>query len=799
MTNAVVRLEPDLSRLVFFIALLLGAGAWHSESDGQVRSLFVAASLTLFGLAYGVRVARSWAAARQALCASDHIDEERLQTAFNEPFIWLVCALLAISTFLFTADWTAWPLNGPDRPDGSAPVSLTAPAILTALSVGVFLPLAALFYAFTKTELRVLDAQAWSEGAGRLREPRAFFRRDVFSKWTIIVSGVSFALIIALAWLAGADAFDLSNHVGTYVMTAVVLCFAVVIFSPHIVRRLNQYHDHRPEAGSMAVKAAGWAVSPVASFSYLDSALVRLFAPLSGATLTGQAWKPYAALLGVIIPLCAIGYALPAPFGFAPLVLAALIVIGLGRRWAWVEDDRELAARIRTTRGPNFHIGFRNDLKDEALLGYACFFVLIPLLLNEVQEWRAPFALDEQHSVGNGFLDWISFFGAELAKAVPFVDWWEIYDVDVEVAYGPSENDPFAKHLTFAARAIVDLVIVAALVQAFSLWQRSETQKRLYQDGQIDSFDPFTELDVFDAGMVRTNLPASAEPPKVPDQAGLENYVIAGDEGDNWRARPKFIRQILQHIDRRHALGFDPVPYNRRRLGDMRRDRAGEPDVRYGAIWLIKAFRVLAGSGQEQLQDLAQATSVETVPRMDDDQLRELRTQMERIIAELARSTVKRGPDLVTDLYALLGAAKDQTDFESVRDTAILLLEGEVSVSAVFALAGLAAPNWAYVPGEVRTQIERTLKRDRVADAPAFCAAAHFKQAPLRARVYRALDGLARRAQEPGRDNRVYDRVIDVLIAASAETGDRAEASARRVAKERLQKLSQRARLPLDA
>jgi hypothetical protein len=662
-------MEPDLSRFIGFISLLsLWLASTQFNEDGNPRGFLIISGL-LFVITLAIRILKRWPDLRNALCAPNQPDEEKIAVTFNEPFIILVGVLVCLSGFIFL---------GNEQKLGPANIlfqneflNLTISLVIGVI-FGVFAPLILLFFAFTKTEISVVD-NAFSGADGRSSGRRSFFRDDVFSKLTFTMMAIAVSGIILLAWAAGENKFSISDDLGIWVTGAVMLCFIGMIGSPHVARKLNKMGEERDDRKGAGVAAAAWAVSPIASASYIDSALVRLIAPLSGATLTGAFWKPYAALIGTILPLSALGYGLPAPYGLVPLGFAMIIVISLGRRWAWVEEDRELASRIRTTRGKDFHIGFRNDLKDEALLGYACFFFLVPLVLNQLQEWSPAFEVVAEYSAGNGFIDWLRFFGAELAKAVPFVDWWEIYDVDVKVPFAPSETNALAKHLTFGARAIVDLVIMAALIQAFSLWQRGQTQKRLFEEGQIDAFDPFTELDFFERGFTTTEQRGRTGQSDPTCLESLKLFTIAGPSGKFYRAKPPFIEKILQHVEKRKELGFDPSPYNRRRLGELRHER--EDDLHYGSKWLMEAFNVLAGTPIEQLAGFVKSLKDGEYDTADDQTLRALRREAERIISEITVSQSRLSADAFADILELLEAFSRRTEFDTLRDSIIVLLE----------------------------------------------------------------------------------------------------------------------------
>jgi hypothetical protein len=91
---------------------------------------------------------------------------------------------------------------------------------------------------------------------------------------------------------------------------------------------------------------------------------------------------------------------------------------------------------------------------------------------------------------------WLGFYGTELAKAVPFVDWAEVYHVEGDA---PVEvHTDLARHAVFLTRVLIDLVFLAALLQAISSASRDAQQRELfYKKRAISRLDPFTEPEAF--------------------------------------------------------------------------------------------------------------------------------------------------------------------------------------------------------------------------------------------------------------------------------------------------------------
>jgi hypothetical protein len=232
--------------------------------------------------------------------------------------------------------------------------------------------------------------------------------------------------------------------------------------------------------------------------SVVDSVLVYAVAPSVGVTLRQRWLGRYAYLAAYFVPLGLLGYCLPAPWGLAPTLWALVAAISVSRRWNWVEDDRETAMLTAQFRSENLRVGFDQDLRDEALLAFSTMFLFVPLALRQAQLWGddvgvAVFSI--QGANINNLYYWTQYFGSELAKAVPFVDWAEIYDVEGD---GPIEMDStLSRHVVFATRVLVDLVFLATLLQVLSTFSRNAKQIEMFSEGAIDRFDPFIERTQF--------------------------------------------------------------------------------------------------------------------------------------------------------------------------------------------------------------------------------------------------------------------------------------------------------------
>lgn len=684
-------------------------------------------------LAAMIRMGAIWSRFRDALLTKPHrrtdADRKHIREGFRELFAYLLASLFALTLIAFAAgnEEGGW-LSRVQIKGTLEEMSLLHLTIFCTFFVSSFIPLLTGFALQAKVE-----ASLWKS---------TVLRSNVISRSSLVISSLAISGIVALAWAAGAKKFDMSDDFGVYVTLIVVLCFLVFIISPHLARFVNDRLDGEEIPLTHAAGISSFA--PETLISWIDSILVRLVAPLSGATQQG-AGVPHLLVVLLVLPLSAMGFVLGSPFGLVPIFLAMLVVLSLGRRWAWVEEDRETASRLQSTevgRTSDIHVGFDNDLKDEALLGYASLFILVPLALFQIQGSSHAFEQNADLTTGNQFLDWLRFFGAELAKAVPFVDWWEIYQVDVRTPFSSENETALAKHLTFAARAMVDLVIMAALVQAFGIWQRGRTQNRLYDAGHINSFDPFTEQEFFERGMKPANKAGEFLPKR------------------------KFVKRVQEHISNSRDLNLQPQPYSARRLSEL--IRSENEEVSAGARWMIREFGVLAGSPQERLAQLNQQWGNLKLPQLASqrtawakEQVRAEKLRLEQLLIDLKREIEQEGGYLPQAnaglLLALVEEIHGAPEFSFARIIALELLA--TRNSSEFSLAAFAAhlmtatskldhfeerPDWARL---IKLKFDR---RPRV----------YLSNYAMRRHVYDALESFASNLSPASRR---WAQVLDLL------------------------------------
>lgn len=313
---------------------------------------------------------------------------------------------------------------------------------------------------------------------------------------TVIVAAVSALAVAAGQW---GDSISLQEFFGVGLGVFVVSIFAVVIF----VEPLSKWNAIRVLGRQMQKLAA--LGRPLAYFyNGIDAILAGIGATTAGMEHRSM-WSRYGVLSAQLICLCLLGWFLPAPLGLIPCVMGVVIAISVSRLWAWVEDDRALALLTRFNAATPFRTNMREDYRDETLLAFIFVFVLMPIMMRQAHEsgvfGAEMFLVPEGR---DGFWNWIGFFGIELAKAVPIVDWAEIYQIQAKDGSQLIEMKSTAsRHAVFLARATVDLVLIASLLQAVAISSRNRQQKQLYKAGTapehryraglIDRLDKFVE------------------------------------------------------------------------------------------------------------------------------------------------------------------------------------------------------------------------------------------------------------------------------------------------------------------
>lgn len=678
-----------------------GAGLLASpflEVTERYKNDWLALALLASGLftANMARMLQIWGRLKPAIskkaASRNESDRKIFEKGFSELFLYLLAVFAALTILTFASavpgrlPWDEIQLSGPPHQGRDF---LHVYVLLAALGLSL-VPLLSGFF---------LQARKEAELFGR-----SILRSDAISTSSFLIGAI---LIGAMVWLASWAASvspneteGLAENLAFWITFAVVALFVAFIFLPHFQRYIDHLVEAEKDPNTRAQVPFPFS-APATFASWIDSGLVRFIAPLTGATQKGR-FVPHCLVVLSLLPLAALGFILPQPAGLAPILVGILMIIALGRRWAWIEEDREIASRLLTTETREIQVGFDNDLKDEALLGYAFLFLLVPLALHQINGVVGVFTGRNGSEIGDPLFAWLSFFGGELAKAVPFVDWWEIYNVRIDAPVEPvcigsveacdtsrprPDTDDLAKHLTFGSRAMVDLVIMAALFQAIGIWQRSRAQDKLYDAGQINHFDPFMEERFFKRGMRK--LPPGSK--------------------QLYGPRHKFEKRIDAHLELSEEVGQVPLPYNPRRLGELLDHY--DDEVKAGARWMVEHYGVLAGTPQKRLGQLAaqwrqawyfgnaEGPAVKSRDKIQQKAWRrEEKLKIEPLLLELAEdkseviANLEFRPEDVANLMQLITIMHGAVEFEFSRVIAQELLSQVSGSTAHLALAAQVCP-----------------------------------------------------------------------------------------------------------
>lgn len=332
---------------------------------------------------------------------------------------------------------------------------------------------------------------------------------------SVMVIAIVFAIVfVARVFESNIGNLRITDDVGLAVVSLIGLAFLSLIFVPHFLRwtGIRSQLTTSPAAGIF--KSRLWKtvtfgprfLARVASI--LDSWMVHAIAPMAGATQDTTTQR-YAVLVLQIGVTTILAWNLPSPVGLFAIAWAALIAISVARRWSWTELDREYALRNPNYDDNNLRVGVKEDLRDEALLALLVMIFLLPLGMRQLHySFGEVFVVPE--AIEANPVAWISFFGAELAKSIPFVDWVDIYGAENSTQIGQFECETktdcdsnglsraaISSHIVFGARAVVDLVFLAALLQAISVARRWSQHKTMFFNREIDRLDPMLERSEF--------------------------------------------------------------------------------------------------------------------------------------------------------------------------------------------------------------------------------------------------------------------------------------------------------------
>ncbi|MBC7767406.1 MAG: hypothetical protein H7124_01325 [Phycisphaerales bacterium] len=346
--------------------------------------------------------------------------------------------------------------------------------------------------------------------------------------------------IIALAtWAAQSSTSEGQAIQGTYgLLVAVTLSIIVVGYG--WLHRLSG-SVARPQ--SAVLKWAQQLTAPLGSAAtFLDHTLVFGFADRCGAGPGKPAVRAFHFVLyfGTCMTAAVL---LPQPWGLIGVFLALFGIFGLYRKWVWVEEDRRsymLSGAYDVSKTSNLGIGFQGDYRGVALTALALTVVLMPLALMQSAA-LGFFALKDGGDISAlPVFEWFIFFGGEMAKSVPFVDWSEIYGATtitpIQTVHGGGQ------HMLFFVRAIVDLVLLAGLVQVLELSGRLARQEENFRDPANPErlLDPFLEREAF-RDIAKLVVPENTQTIQTQLVSGLKTRLGPFNSYSN-----RQIRRILQ-------------------------------------------------------------------------------------------------------------------------------------------------------------------------------------------------------------------------------------------------------------
>ncbi len=266
------------------------------------------------------------------------------------------------------------------------------------------------------------------------------------------------------------DGLELPESVGNGTIVALASAFGLVFLSSRLPapQSLSEILD-KLRRWTSGVKGLG------RTLSLIDAALVFGVAPLGGMTISNPVLR-YALLLTQIGCGGLLSWYAPTPFGLLGAFWVFSLVFAVVRRWGWIEHIR--AFHHQDPSGVDSRkINKMFDLRDEAMVSLLLLVLVMPVAMRQIH-LAVPDAqgFSVSGNASEHFLSWTGFFGVELLKALPFLDWADIYGA--ENAALITTSGAISMHSVFVARLVIDLVFLAALVQWISISVAIEKNKR---------------------------------------------------------------------------------------------------------------------------------------------------------------------------------------------------------------------------------------------------------------------------------------------------------------------------------
>ncbi len=299
------------------------------------------------------------------------------------------------------------------------------------------------------------------------------------------ITGIGAAIALGLVCFVGVAAFFGQRNFGEFTIPESVGLGAIgLLGAGFLLFSLTPFFLDL----DFAERAAGWVrwltvpLRPVGNIlSGIDIGLVHLIAPLAGATLRNW-YSRYAILLGHIGTGTTFAWFASPPLGFAGILWALACSFSIARRWAWIENERQRRLKAAGREVEDRRISIAEDLRDEAVWGLILLVVVLPIGMRQFSMLPgASEAFLVRGGVENDPFAWMGFFGVELLKALPFIDWADIYGARGDTRI--STDSALAMHAVFAARVIIDLVFLATLLQAVSVSVALSRHKNRFLSG----------------------------------------------------------------------------------------------------------------------------------------------------------------------------------------------------------------------------------------------------------------------------------------------------------------------------
>lgn len=397
----------------------------------------------------------------------------------------LIC--LALSSVLFKqvfreAIGTARTTNGAFTLDSLGPIAAFFAFLALVFTVRVWN--AANFARFHDRVMRARNGETFSA------RDAAFKRHNIDTDaLAALLLTAGTILVLTFSFVAGTwdSQTRMGQSAGLLIASVAACVFALVIFVDVVTRHLSFL---RPAIVRVS-RGFSWLA---AFYGLVDILLVRIGAEVAGATAQSSSVR-YALIAGTQSSLAVMAWSLPDPLGLIPASVGFILALSVLRLWAWAEEDQNRAWLRKLSPNVSRRVVAR-DHGPDAILGLMFLLLLIPIALKQAdagQLFGQRFFDGADHSDP---MPWIAFFSFELVKAVPIVDWADIY-LEPGNFDTLSPTDPWGQHATFMARAIVDLVIIAAMLNIVSIFRRRRQQRELFSERYVNRLSLIAENEAF--------------------------------------------------------------------------------------------------------------------------------------------------------------------------------------------------------------------------------------------------------------------------------------------------------------